>query len=95
MKSIYEPGDIKLLPAIDSVEPHVEIIPTLRLHFHPDGVTFGLIDPRDDRFAIIISFEEARRMMLQEMERQGEKEKRWRWNSDEAIGADQKANRPV
>lgn len=69
MKHIYEPSDVAALEAELGVIPNVEITDGLRLHFYADGVTFGLIDPLDQRFAAIIPYSEARRYMEQAAQR--------------------------
>jgi hypothetical protein len=65
MRNIYEPADVGALEAETGTIPNVEITDGLRLHFYADGVTFGLVDPRDSRFAAIIPYSEARRLMEQ------------------------------
>ena len=65
MKSIYEPQDAALLEDESGVIPNIEIIDGLRLHFYADGITFGLIDPRDHRFAAVIPYSKARQLIEQ------------------------------
>jgi len=69
MKNIYEPQDVAALEAETETIPNVEITDGLRLHFYANGVTFGLVDPRDQRFAAIIPYSQARRLMEQAAQR--------------------------
>lgn len=47
------------------IVPNCEIVPGLRIHFHLGGVSFGLVDPRDPQFSMVLSYERARTLMLQ------------------------------
>lgn len=69
MKRIYEPQDIEELPESD-IEPHVDIVDGVRIHFHKDGVSFGMVSPVNERFAAMLSFEQAREIMIKRARQQ-------------------------
>jgi hypothetical protein len=60
---IYEPGDI--VPEDDGCIPNIDLIPgSLRLHFLSGGVTFGMVDHRNENMAMHITYDKARQMMF-------------------------------
>jgi hypothetical protein len=63
MKRIYEPQDIEQLPESE-IEPHIDIVDGIRIHFHKDGVSFGIVSAVNDRFSAVLSFDQVREMMI-------------------------------
>lgn len=64
MATIIEPAD-GTIPDTQEIVPNIDLLDgRLRLHFYPQGLTFGLVDPQDTRFAIMLTYGQARDMML-------------------------------
>lgn len=77
---VYEPSSLP--PDDHDTVPNMEIVPGLRIHLHIGGVSFALVDPHDERFAVLVPYAKAREIMLQVARNQAQEDD---WDEDQEV----------